>query len=194
MDNMPTPVRSILPSCVTRSGARNVRLPESAVIGQVNKGYYCMIEAAMAYKWMMLSPFLGEIQRVYDDVVEYAKQRVQGGKPIIQHSHIEVMLGEAATNIEALRVFTYRTAWETDQWEKNGGQPNVFWSMGYLYLFKKLGLRLSEIANEIYGGIGKSLDMPLEKFNRRIFTWLSAGTPTGINAIKCSMAYNRYHG
>ena len=100
------------------------------------------------------------------------------------------MLGEAAANIEALRAFTYRTAWETDQWERMGGRPNVFWSMGYVYLFKKIGWRLSEIANEVYGGVGKSLDMPLEKFTRRIFTWQAAGAPTGINAIKCSMAYN----
>ena len=142
------------------------------------------------YKWLMLAPFLGEIQRVYDDVVEYAKQRVQGGKPIIKHSNVAAMLGEAAANIEALRAFAYRTAWETDQWEKNGGEPNEFWCLGYLYLFKKIGLRLSEIANEIYGGVGKSLDMPLEKFARRIFTWQAAGTPTAINAIKCSMAYN----
>ncbi len=170
----------------------NVKVPESAVIGEVNKGYYSMVEGGMTYKWMMLLPFLGEIRRVYDDAVEYAKQRVQGGRPIIHHSHIEVMLGEAASNIEALRAFTYRTAWETDQWEKRGGKPNQFWSMGYLYLFKKIGLRLAEIANEIYGGVGKSVDMPLEWFARRIFTWQGAGTPTAINAIKCSRAYNNY--
>ena len=66
----------------------------------------------------------------------------------------------------------------------------MFWSMGYLYQFKKFGLRLSEIANEIYGGIGKSLDMPLEKFHRRIFAWQAAGSTTGMNAIKCTNAYN----
>ncbi len=169
----------------------NVRVPESAMIGQVNKGYYTMVEGGMAYKWMMLIGFLGEIQRVYDDAVEFARQRVQGGKPIIQHSHIEIMLGEAAANIEALRAFTYRTAWETDQCERRGDRPNFFWSMGYLFLFKKLGLRLSEIAKEIYGGVGGSVDMPLEWFNRRIFTWQAAGTPTGINAMKCSREYNK---
>jgi alkylation response protein AidB-like acyl-CoA dehydrogenase len=169
----------------------NVRLPESALLGQLNKGYYCMIEGAMMYKWMMLVPFLGEIQRVYDDVADYARQRVQGGKPIIQHSSVAAMLGEAAANIEALRAFTYRTAWETDNWEKAGGSPYVFWSVGYLYLFKKIGLRMSEIANEIYGGVGKSLDMPLDKFARRIFTWQAAGTTTGTNAIQCSNSYNQ---
>jgi alkylation response protein AidB-like acyl-CoA dehydrogenase len=169
----------------------SVRVPESAVMGQVNKGYYSMVEGGMTFKWMMLLPFLGEIRRVYDDVVAYAKQRVQGGKPVIQHSHIEIMLGEAAAQMEALRQFTYRTAWETDQWEENGGKPNLFWSMGYLYLFKKLGLRLSEIAKEIYGGIGGSVDMPLEWFARRIFTWQAAGTPTGVNAMKCSREYNK---
>jgi alkylation response protein AidB-like acyl-CoA dehydrogenase len=168
----------------------NVRVPESAIIGQVNKGYYTMVEGGMTYKWMMLIGFLGEIRRTYDDVVEYAKERVQGGKPLIQHSHIAVMLGEAAANVEALRAFTYRTAWETDRMEKSGQRPNVFWSMGYLYLFKKIGWRLCEIANEIYGGVGKSVDMPLEWFARRVFTWQAAGTPTGINAIKCSRAYN----
>lgn len=168
----------------------NVRVSEDAVMGQVNKGYYSMSESGMCYKWMMLLPFLGEIRRVYDDVVIYAKQRIQGGKPIIQHSHIAVMLGEAAAQIEALRNFLYRTAWETDKWEERGGRANLFWSMGYLYLFKKLGLRVSEIAREIYGGVGASVDFPLEWFNRRIWTWQSAGTPTHINAIKCCKEYN----
>ncbi len=168
----------------------NVRVPEDAIMGQVNKGYYSMADAGMCYKWMMLLPFLGEIRRVYDDVVVYAKQRVQSGKPIIQHSQVTVMLGEAAAQIEALRNFLYRTAWETDQWERRGGRPNLFWSMGYLYLFKKIGMRVSEIAHEIYGGIGGSVDFPLEWFNRRIWTWQSAGLPTNINAIKCCREYN----
>ena len=168
----------------------NVRIPEDSIMGQVNKGYYSMVEGGMNYKWMMLLPFLGEIRRVYDDVVEFAKQRVQGGKPIIQHSHIQVMLGETAAQLEALRNFAYRTAWEADRFEKDGGSSPVFWSMGYLYLFKKLGLRVSEMASEIYGGIGKSVDMPLEWFNRRIWTWQGAGTSAHINAIKCARAYN----
>jgi len=171
----------------------NVRVPEEALIGRVNNGYYVFMAMAMMYKWLMLSPFLGEIQRVYDDVVEYAKQRTQGGKPIIQHSHVSALLGEAAAKIEALRAFTYRTAWETDQWEKEGGDLNPFWCVGYLYHFKTTGLRMSEIANEIYGGIGKSLDMPFERFARRIFTWQAAGLTTAMNAIKCSMAYNNYN-
>jgi hypothetical protein len=62
--------------------------------------------------------------------------------------------------------------------------------MGFLYLFKKLGLRVSEIASEIYGGVGRSLDMNLEWFNRRIWTWQAAGLPTNINAIKCCREYN----
>jgi acyl-CoA dehydrogenase len=168
----------------------NVRVPEDAIMGQVNKGYYSMSDAGMAYKWMMLLPFLGEIRRVYDDVVVYAKQRIQTGKPLIQHSQVTVMLGEAAAQIEALRHFLYRTAWETDQYEQRGGRPNLFWSMGYLYLFKKLGLRVSEIASEIYGGVGRSLDMDLEWFNRRIWTWQAAGLPTNINAIKACREYN----
>ena len=170
----------------------NVRVPESAIIGRVGEGHK-LVETALGYKFTMLVPFLGEIQRAYDDVVQYAKEWVQGGKPIIKHSWVAAILGEAAAKIEALRYFTYKTAWETDQWEITGGPPNLFWSQGYLYLFKTIGLRVSEIANEIYGGVGKSLDMPLEWFNRRIFTWQAAGTPTGINAIKCTKAYtDRY--
>jgi alkylation response protein AidB-like acyl-CoA dehydrogenase len=168
----------------------NVTVPEDAIMGEVNRGYYSMSDAGMTYKWMMLLPFLGEIRRVYDDVVVYAKQRIQSGKPLIQHSQVMVMLGEAAANIEALRNYLYRTAWETDLYEVRGGRPNLFWSLGYLYLFKKLGLRVSEIARDIYGGIGASVDHPLEWFNRRIWTWQSAGLPTNIDAIKCCREYN----
>jgi len=46
----------------------DVRLPEDALVGEVNKGYYSMIENAMLYKWLMLSPFVGEMQRIYDEL------------------------------------------------------------------------------------------------------------------------------
>ena len=149
-----------------------------------------MIEASMVYKWMMLAAFVGEIQRVYDDTRNYAKERVQGGKPIIQHSHIAAALGAIAVKIEALKAFTCRLAYETDQWEKFGGSMNTFWSQGYLYLFKKTGWELAEIANEVYGGLAKSMDMPLEKFARRMFTFTAAGSSTSINIIKCSKEYD----
>jgi alkylation response protein AidB-like acyl-CoA dehydrogenase len=103
----------------------NVRVSEDSIMGQVNKGYYSMSEGGMCYKWMMLLPFLGEIRRVYDDVVAYAKERVQSGKPIIQHSQVTVMLGEAAAQIEALRNFLYRTAWRLT-FMKNGEDGPTF--------------------------------------------------------------------
>ncbi len=171
----------------------NVRVPEISMLGKVNKGY-TMIHAAMAYKWMLLAGYLGEIRRMYDEVRTYARERLQGGKPIIQHSMVAAKLGEAGIDIEALRAFTYRLAWETDQKENHRVPLNVFWGQGYLNLMKRTGWRLAETANDVYGGIAKSVDLPLERFTRRMFLIASAGTPTGINAYKAGLDYDgRYN-
>jgi alkylation response protein AidB-like acyl-CoA dehydrogenase len=169
----------------------NVRVPECQLIGEVNKGY-ALLEDLVGTKMGAFSHSLGAAQKLYEQVVEYARQRVQGGKPIIQHSHIAALLGEIALNLESTRAFMYRAAWETDQTELAGAPRNVFWSVGCFYLIKMLGLRLSEVAYEVYGGIGGSVDLPLATYIRHCYMILPGGESPNMNKIKCSMAYNNH--
>lgn len=170
----------------------NVRVPEIQMIGEVNSGSGGVESYAFATKMVLWAELIGAARRLYEQIVEYAKERVQGGRPIIEHPNIAAMLGEIAVNLEATRSFLYRAAWECDQREKARAPLNMFWTQGVTYLFKKMGLQLCEVASEIYGGIGGSVDMPLESFVRHLYLLLAGGSTTNMNAIKCSMEYNAH--
>lgn len=167
----------------------NVRVPESLLIGQVNKGYSIQ-QGIFNTKWTMATGGLGTAQKLYEQIRDYAKQRAQGGKPIIQHSHIEAMMGEIAVKLDALRHFLYRAAWESDQREKAGKLTNWYWCEGNFYLFKTLSLRLCEVAAEVYGGLTGSVDMPAASFIQQTYLQLSGGGTINMQAMVCSRHFD----
>jgi alkylation response protein AidB-like acyl-CoA dehydrogenase len=170
----------------------NVRVPEEHVIGKVNEGLE-VARGVFETKWIHWASFLGAMQRLYDHMRDYAKQRVQGGKPIIQHPNVAYVLGEAAVDIEALRALIYKTARITDGYHDAGKRvDDLFWCEAVYNLWKRSGWRLCEIATDIYGGLSGSADMPLEAYVRCLVSLRAGGATTMINAIKCSMEYNKH--
>jgi alkylation response protein AidB-like acyl-CoA dehydrogenase len=167
----------------------NVRVPDYHLVGEVNKGF-AIKKSSAYYRMLPMVVMLGSAQRLYEQIREYAKERVQGGKPIIEHSMVANMLGEMAVTLEANRALTRMAAWECDQRDNAGLPINIFWEEAVRYAMKKMCWRLSEIASEIYGGMAASLDMPVESFVRRAFRMLHTGSCTEINAVFCSQAYD----
>jgi len=164
----------------------NVRVPGRNLVGEVNGGWP-WLDSRIAGKMIHFAGHLGRAQKLFDQLRDYAKERIQGGKPIFQHPNIAAMLGEAYLGIESTRAFFYKAAWECDRAELADGSSGVVdpsWGEGCFFLYKKLGLRLAEIATEVYGGIGGSIDMPLDKFIRRLFVGLPGGSTMNMNAVK----------
>ena len=54
---------------------------------------------------------LGTVRSVYEEALEYAKQRVQGGKPIIEHQHVAMKLAEMKMQYEAAHAYLMQSAW-----------------------------------------------------------------------------------
>jgi alkylation response protein AidB-like acyl-CoA dehydrogenase len=169
----------------------NVRVPDSSMCGELNKGHL-VTRDIFATKWIHFAGFLGDAQRIYDQTVEYAKQRVVGGRPLIQQSVIANMLGDAAIKLEAARAFIYRAAWENDQREKVGGPVNLFWTHGSFNIVKQIRWLLCEVASEVYGGVCGSVDLPIETFVRSTFVFRAPGNTVSMNAIESSMEYNKH--
>lgn len=168
----------------------NVRVPESQVVGEVNKAYP-MLDIRLANKSIHFAGQLGKSQKVVEDLADYAKQRVAGGKPIIQHPNVAALLGEAATIVEQARSHFYRAAWECDKAEKEGGPlaVNPFWGKSCFVITKQMMLRISEIGTEIYGGIAGSIDMPFNKYVRTTYLINPGGGSPILNKIKCAKHY-----
>ncbi|MFQ6111870.1 MAG: acyl-CoA dehydrogenase family protein, partial [Nitrospinota bacterium] len=57
---------------------------------------------------------LGVGRAAFEDALEYSQQRVQGGKPLIEHQTISYMLADMAIRISAARNMIWRSAWAVD--------------------------------------------------------------------------------
>jgi len=167
----------------------NVRVPDSQRVGEVNRGYY-VLERLMAGHLAMMAGSIARMQKLYEQIRDYAKERIAGGKPVIQHTHIDAILGEVAASLEAQRAFTYKGCWEMDQQEKAGKPVSLFWAQAAVYLRKDLSWRLAQAAHAVYGGMVGSLDLPFEGFLRGMYGSLCAGTPHPMNAIRSSWYYD----
>jgi alkylation response protein AidB-like acyl-CoA dehydrogenase len=171
----------------------NVRVPETNLIGEVNKGF-SIIESFFQAHLPGVSGSVGLMQRIYEHMREYARQRVVGGKPLIQHTSAASKLGELAVNLEALRSLLYRGAWEIDQVEESGGralgESNWFWFTAGYALFKRTSWRFCELATDIYGGMSASVDLPLSGFLKHIFYIRAAGLTVDAELIRAGWDYD----
>ena len=165
----------------------NVRVPER----QHMKGKWGMYTAGS--KHLFITAILGDAQYIYDWLVDFAKQRMGGGRPIIRHTHIAAMLGKVSLHLEAARAFVYRGAWELDQAQLAGKLLDLYWCTGSYALVKQVAWELCEIAAEVMGGIASSLDLPVESFVRRVYVWLGGGGGgINTNSIMASMLQNKH--
>jgi alkylation response protein AidB-like acyl-CoA dehydrogenase len=172
----------------------NVRIPENYILGKVNEGFYCgqLFFSQIPILW---AGGMGWTQRIYEQIREFAKERVQGGKPIIQHSVVRAMLGEFAAIMETTRCLLYRNAWETTMARTAGLPVNAYWADLTAYQVKKMWLRCSEIGSEIWGGLAAPIDMPLQDYWQAALHHAHGGGTINVMAMKAAVDYEeRYMG
>ena len=162
----------------------NVRVHKSMMITEVNESY-ANLRSGLGSKTLHFTASLGECQRVWEEIRDYAKTRIQGGKPIIQHPNIGQLIAEADVALRAERLLHYKFAWDCDQ-EKPGTlvDPMGFWYINYLH--KKNALRLIEIGMEVYGGIAPTKELGFERFVRAHQSFLHGGATGLLNLIKAA--------
>ena len=104
---------------------------------------------------------IGIARAAYEYALEYAKERVQFGRPIIQNQSIAFMLADMLTEIEASRLLVHRAAWLA----KNGEFKNAEGSMAKLKA-GRTATWVTERAIQILGGVGYTREFPVERWHR----------------------------
>jgi butyryl-CoA dehydrogenase len=114
----------------------------------------------------------GTAQAAYDLTVQYAKERVQFGKPIIKFQATKFKLAEMAMNIDVMRTYTYRVALMYDQGKKVQKEA----AMVKLFTAETLQKILAD-SMQIHGGYGYMMEYPIQRYWRdgRLFT-ITEGT------------------
>jgi len=104
---------------------------------------------------------LGVARAAYEIALNYSKERVAFGKPIIMNQAIAFKLANMATQIDAARLLIWRAAWLA----KNGGFKNAEGSMSK-YFASEMSVKVTEEAIQILGGYGYTREYHVERMHR----------------------------
>jgi alkylation response protein AidB-like acyl-CoA dehydrogenase len=139
----------ILSDCHTASKNR---------LGKEGDGFRIAMRTLDRTRPMTAALVTGIAQGALDYAIDYAKRRVQFGKPISELQAIQLMLADAATGIEASRHLVYEAAHFIDS-----GQPNTKVSAMAKYFATDMAVKVTNDAMQVLGGYGLLKDFPLEQ-------------------------------
>jgi alkylation response protein AidB-like acyl-CoA dehydrogenase len=111
---------------------------------------------------------LGIARAAYEYALDYAKERVQFGRPIIQNQAIAFKLADMKMSVDAARLLVWRAAWMAGTRKPF---TNGEGSMSKLFA-GETAVKVTEEAIQILGGYGYIRDYPVERWHRdsKIFT------------------------
>jgi len=118
-------------------------------------------------------PFVGAMavgvaRAAYEYALDYAKQRKQFGRAIIQNQAIAFMLADMKTEIDAARLLVWRAAWMAHKRKPFDAAEG---SMSKLKA-GEVAVWATERAMQVLGGVGYVRETPVERWHRdaKIFT------------------------
>lgn len=140
---------------------QDVRIPKANVLGKVGLGFVVAMQALDIARLSLAAGCIGAAKELLDLSLDFAKKRVQFGKPIATKQAIQWMLAEMASDIFAMESMSYRTAWMVDQ------GINISKEGAICKMFASEALdRVVDKAMQIHGGLGYMTDYPIERFYR----------------------------
>ena len=140
---------------------RDVRVPQSNLIGKVGKGFYQVLNFFDESRIQVAAQALGIAQGAFDRALAYVKQREQFGKKIAQFQVNQHKLADMATKIELARLITYKAAWNFDQ----GRIDPKLTSMAKM-VAGRTAVEVADEAIQLLGGYGYMTEYEVERFYR----------------------------
>jgi alkylation response protein AidB-like acyl-CoA dehydrogenase len=107
--------------------------------------------------------FAGLAKAAFDEALKYAKERVQGGVPIIQHQNVKLKLMKMFGMVEAARSLSRRTVLYNTT---NAPMGSPLHAVAAKVRSTETAFKVAAEAIQIFGGNGLSREYPIEKIFR----------------------------
>jgi alkylation response protein AidB-like acyl-CoA dehydrogenase len=138
-------------------------IPDENVVGKVGAGFNVLAEFFPQSNAYAGATILGVAGALHKKAIDWAKLRVQGGKPLIEHDGIRAQLAEMRMLIDASRSYIHRACWLADHqehgWDKTlGALPKAMASQA--------AWKIATWTMEIHGGHGYMKEFGVEKLVR----------------------------
>ncbi len=139
----------------------NVRIPKENLCGELNQGFSDSMKVLERGRITISAIAVGLGRGALEDALSYAKQRIAFGKPIFEQQSIQFMLSDMAMEVDASRLLTRKAAILSDA----GKSSNIEASMAKLFS-SEMATRAGMNAIQIYGGMGYTKEVPVERYMR----------------------------
>src|SRR5215211_6630144 len=160
-----------------------VEIPDADRVGAVGKALPTIGAFLLRYGSNVQAgaSVLGVAQRAYDLSVQYAFERVQGGRPIIEHELQRLRLARMAMKIQAARSYLWFGGWDCGQDEfdrKHASLAKIFAS--------EAAVEVCRDAMELWGAAGYMKKNPIEKLMRDALSFLHSDGTNDVLGLKAA--------
>jgi acyl-CoA dehydrogenase len=139
----------------------DIEIPANHLVGEENKGFKIAMMTLDRTRPGVAAMATGIARAAFEFATDYSKERVQFGVPIAMHQAIQFIIADMATEIEAARLLTWKSAVLLDQ-----GQRNTLLSSHAKRFAADTAMKVTTDAVQVYGGYGFIKDYPVEKLMR----------------------------
>ena len=139
----------------------DVKVPKENLLGQEGQGFKIAMATLDGGRIGIAAQALGIAQGAFDQAVDYAKERVQFGKPIGFQQALSFKIADMATKLRTARLLVYSAA-EL----KENHQPYGMESAMAKQYASDIALEVTNDALQIFGGTGYLKGMDVERMYR----------------------------
>jgi cyclohexanecarboxyl-CoA dehydrogenase len=142
----------------------NVNIPVENLIGEENNALTMLKSTVQEQRALTGLIALGTAREALEEAIDYAKIRKVFGKQLGKFEGIQFRLAEDFTSLEAARLVCYQAL---SLIEKGAQEASVWAAMANL-IGGETAYRIVNNAMDVYGGLGYSRELPLERYLRDV--------------------------
>lgn len=139
----------------------DVEAPAENLLGTEGSGFKLAMETLNKARPTTGAMALGVAQAALEAAVNYAKERIQFGKPIAQQQAVQMMLADMAMKVETARLLVYKAGYlmaNSLPYTKESAMSKSYAA--------DVAMEVTTDAVQIFGGYGYTRDYPVEKYMR----------------------------
>ena len=140
----------------------DTRVPKDNILGKPGDGAKILFGSLNQTRLSAAAGGVGLAQACLDEVVKYATERKQFGKPIGEFQMNQDMIAQMSAEIEAARLLVYKAAWAKDQGRLNNGLDVA----QAKYLAGEVANKCALYAMRILGAYGYSTEYSVARYFR----------------------------
>lgn len=140
----------------------DTKVPKENILGKPGDGAKILFSSLNQTRLSAAAGAVGLAQACLDEVVKYAMERKQFGKPIGEFQMNQDLVAQMSAEIEAARLLVYRAAWAKDQGRLNNGLDVA----QAKYFAGEVVTKCANYAMRILGAYGYSTEYSVARYFR----------------------------